>query len=203
MNSDFLALALFVVITIFTPGPNNITSASMGVLYGYKQSLRYLSGIVSGFFLVMLLLGWISSKLLLVFPSFEAILRVIGAVYILWLAYHTLKASYSFDEGNSLRLGFSHGFFLQILNPKALIFGMTLYSTFLKNTVTNPVFLFISAVTIATIAFCATSSWVLFGATIRTYLNHSWVRRSVNLVLSLLLVYTAIELSGILDYLFP
>jgi len=93
-----IALASFVVITSFTPGPNNISSASMGILYGYKKTLGYLSGIVTGFFLVMLLCGWISKTLLYIFPSFESILRIIGALYILWLAWHTLMASYSFNE---------------------------------------------------------------------------------------------------------
>ena len=96
MNIDFIALLSFVVITTFTPGPNNISSASMGVLFGYKATWRYIFGIGVGFFLIMLLRGLISTTLLQILPDFENILRVIGAIYILWLAFHTLKASYTF-----------------------------------------------------------------------------------------------------------
>ena len=42
MNSDLFALMSFVIITTFTPGPNNISSASQGVLFGYRKALPYL-----------------------------------------------------------------------------------------------------------------------------------------------------------------
>lgn len=45
LNIDFFATASFVLITAFTPGPNNISSASMGVLFGYHRTLAYLAGI--------------------------------------------------------------------------------------------------------------------------------------------------------------
>ena len=105
------------VITTFTPGPNNISSASMGILYGYKASLRYLLDIVSGFVIIMQLSGGVSTALLQAIPAIDNILRYVGAVYILWLAYHTFKASYSFNKDDQKLLGFSNGFFLQIFNP--------------------------------------------------------------------------------------
>jgi len=175
----------------------------MGILYGYKNALGYLSGIFSGFFFVMLLCGWISSTLLQVLPAFEDILRIFGAVYILWLAFHTLKASYTFKEDQQVLLGFPKGFFLQLLNPKLIVYGLTIYSTFLGEIVANPFCLFVSALAFAGIGFCSISVWTLFGAMIRAYLNRPRVKQILNTTLSLLLVYTAVELSGILDFLFP
>jgi cysteine/O-acetylserine efflux protein len=201
MESDFFALISFVVITTFTPGPNNITSASMGVLYGYRKTLNYLAGIVAGFFLVMLLCGWISTTLLQFLPSFENILRVVGATYILWLAYHTFKASYAFDEDQQIQLGFSKGFFLQLLNPKAIVYGLTVYSTLLGDRVAGLLPLLLSAIALAGVGFCAISTWTLFGASIRAYLNNPRAKQILNIVLSLLLIYTAVELSGVLDLL--
>ena len=49
-----IPLISFVIVTTFTPGPNNISSAAMGVAYGYRRTIPYLFGIASGFFLVML-----------------------------------------------------------------------------------------------------------------------------------------------------
>ena len=31
-------MAVFVLVTTFTPGPGNIASAAMGMLYGYRRS---------------------------------------------------------------------------------------------------------------------------------------------------------------------
>jgi cysteine/O-acetylserine efflux protein len=202
MDTDFVALASFVLITNFTPGPNNISGASMGILYGYKSTLRYLLGIGTGFFLMMLLCGWISSTLLQVFPVFESILRIIGAIYILWLAYHTFRASYTFDEDQQLLLGFSKGFFLQLLNPKVIVYGLTIYSTFLGEAVAKHSFLLVSALVLAGIGFSAVTTWTLFGAAIRIYLGRPRIKQILNSALSILLVYSAVELSGVLDLLF-
>ena len=201
MDVEILAIASFVVITTFTPGPNNISSASMGILYGYKHTFRYLAGITVGFFLVMLLCGLISSTLVKVFPTFESYLRVIGAVYILWLAYHTLKVSYTFQDDQQPFLGFTNGFFLQLLNPKVIVYGLTLYASFLGDIMTGPVNLLVSALIFTGVAFCATSAWTLFGSTIRVTVTRPQVKQGINLALSLLLVATAVELSGVLDYL--
>ena len=196
MDIDFAFLS-FVLITTFTPGPNNISSASMGVLYGYRDTLKYMLGIVTGFFLVMLLCGWTSTVLLKVLPSFETALRFIGAGYILWLAFETLKTSYTFQESNQSPMGFGRGLLLQVLNLKAIVYGLTLYSTFLVPITDNSALLVLSATFLATLAFCSVSAWALFGSAIRTVLRQPRIRQSVNLVLSLLLVYTAIELSGL------
>jgi cysteine/O-acetylserine efflux protein len=197
MDTSLLASLSFVLITIFTPGPNNISSASMGVLYGYRQTARYLAGITAGFFGLMLLCGAASTVLLQALPSYDLALRLIGAAYILYLAYHTLRASYSFAEGEHKLLGFSRGLFLQLLNPKGIVFGLTLFSTFLSSITGDPVLLLLVALVLASLAFCAVSLWALSGAFIRKTLQQPRVRQGVNLVLALLLVYTAIEISGL------
>ena len=201
MNTEVIALASYVLITTFTPGPNNITSASMGIIYGYTKSLRYLFGISFGFWLVMLFSGWISYTILGILPSFERLLRVVGAGYILWLAFHTMRASYTFQENQAAFWGFSKGFLLQLLNPKVIIYGLALYSTFLVGTATKPVTLFVSSLVFAGVGFCAISTWTLFGAAIRAYLDRPVVKNLLNIILSLMLVFTAIELSGILNIL--
>ena len=83
MSIELFPLISFVLITTFTPGPSNISSASMGILHGYKGTLRFLLGLVSGLFLIMLLSGLISATLLRFFPALEPVLRYLGAAYIL------------------------------------------------------------------------------------------------------------------------
>lgn len=188
----------FVLITTFTPGPNNISSASMGVLHGYKNTVRYLVGITVGFFLMMLLSASISTSLLNLVPAFEPVLRFIGAGYILYLAFGTLKASYAFREDNVKPMGFAQGLMLQLLNPKVIVYGVTLFSAFLASITNNLMLLLLAALFLAGVAFCATSTWALFGTAIKTHLHHSRVKIAVNTILSLLLIYTALELAGIL-----
>jgi cysteine/O-acetylserine efflux protein len=197
INANLLPLISFVLITTFTPGPSNISSALMGVLHGYKKTLNYLVGLASGFFLVMLLSGWISTTLLRFFPALEPALRYIGAGYILYLAFGVLKASYSFNDDNAKPLGFVHGLMLQVFNPKLIVYAFTLFAAFLAPITGNIALLGLAVVLLTMTAFCATSAWALFGTVIKTYLHHPRAKAIVNITLSLFLVYTAIELAGI------
>jgi len=197
MNIDMIPLISFVIVTTFTPGPNNISSASMGVMYGYKTAFNFLVGIAFGFFVVMIACAYLSSALLAVIPVAERYLRWIGAVYILWLAIGTLRSSYSFSESDGLSKAFSKGFILQLFNPKVAVYGLTLYSTFLAPISRRMDYLSLSALSFAFTAFVATSTWALFGTAIKEKLKNNSFKKIVNTSLSILLIYTAIELLGI------
>jgi cysteine/O-acetylserine efflux protein len=196
MMTSLLPILSYILISSFTPGPSNISSASLAVLHGYKNTLRYQAGLAAGVFLLMFLSGLLSTTIVKSFPSFEPLMRYIGAAYILYLAFGILKASYTFTEKESEPLGFLHGFLLQILNPKLFIYAFTLFSAFLATMTKNISMLFLVVTFLAVVAFCATSTWALFGTAIRTYLQQPRLKVIVNIVLSLSLVFTAISLTG-------
>jgi cysteine/O-acetylserine efflux protein len=160
---DLLPLLSYVLISSFTPGPSNISTASMAVLHGYKNTLRYQAGLAAGVFLLMCLSGWLSTTILAVFPQLEPILRYAGAAYILYLAFGILKASYGFEEKEARPLGFPHGLTLQVLNPKLIVYAFTVFSGFLSSITGTIALLMIAAVLLAAVSFCATSTWALFG----------------------------------------
>jgi cysteine/O-acetylserine efflux protein len=198
MTISLLPIISYVLISSFTPGPSNISSASLAVLHGYKNTLKYQAGLAAGVFLLMFLSGLLSTTIVKVFPSFESIMRYVGAVYILYLAFAILKASYTFAEKDSEPLGFLHGFILQILNPKLFVYAFTLFSAFLATMTQNIAILLVVVTLLAGIAFCATSTWALFGTAIKTHLQHPRLKMVINIILSLSLVYTAISLTGII-----
>jgi cysteine/O-acetylserine efflux protein len=170
----------------------------MAVLHSYRRTLSFQAGLAFGVFLLMLLSGWLSTRLLQSFPVLEPILRYAGAAYILYLAYGLLKASYTFTEGSARPLGFAHGLMLQVLNPKLIVYAFTLFAGFLSSITASFLFLVIASAILAAVSFCATSTWALFGTGIRKYLRSPRLTAIVNVALSLLLVYTALTLAGIL-----
>jgi cysteine/O-acetylserine efflux protein len=197
MSTNLFPLLSYVLISTFTPGPSNISSASVAVLHGYKNTLNYQGGLAAGVFFVMILIGWISTTLLSVFPALEPVLRYIGAGYILYLALGVLKASYTFADQNVKPLGFVNGLLLQVLNPKLIVYAFTLFSAFLALITNNVALVVLVAVLLAATSFGATSVWALFGTAIKTYLHNPHLKATVNILLSLSLVYTAIALAGI------
>lgn len=198
MDIQVVPLVSFVFATTFSPGPNNISSASMGVAFGYRKTLSYLLGVFSGFFLVMIGCAFISSSLLAVLPTSEKYLRWAGAVYIVWLALGTLRSESSFGGTAAAPRAFAKGFFLQLFNPKVAVYGLTLFSTFLVPISGNLPCLTVFSLGFALTAFISISAWTVCGAVIKTRLADKRTRRGVNLFLFLLLLYTAVDLSGIL-----
>ena len=198
MIANLFSALSYILISTFTPGPSNISSASMAVLHGYKNTLKYQAGLAIGVFVLMLFSGSFSTMLLNLFPALEPILRYVGAGYILYLAFGILKASYSFTEQDVKPLGAAHGLMLQILNPKLTVYAFTLFSGFLTSITMNFVTLLWVCVLLAAISFCATSTWALFGTAIRTYLHNPRLAAVVNIGLSLALVYSALTLVEIL-----
>ncbi len=198
MATNLFPVISFILISTFTPGPSNISSASLAILHGYKNTLKYQAGLAVGVFLLMLLSGWLSATLLRIFPAIEPVMRYIGAGYILYLAFGILKASYTFTEKDVEPLGLVHGFILQILNPKLIVYAFTLFSAFLAPITKNAVSLLWIVIILAAISFCATSVWALFGTAIRTHLRNPRLNRIINIVLALSLVYVAISLIGIM-----
>ncbi len=199
MTSSLFSIISYVLISSFTPGPSNISSASVAILHGYKKTVNYQAGLAVGVFLLMVLSGLFSKMLLNIFPALEPIMRFVGAAYILYLAFGILKASYSFRETDVKPLGFANGFALQILNPKLIIYAFTLFSAFLAPVTTNFMLLILMAAILAATSFCATSIWALFGTVIQTYFHHPRMRIIVNIILSLSLIYTAITLTGLIE----
>jgi cysteine/O-acetylserine efflux protein len=197
MSPGLIPVISYVLITTFTPGPSNISSASMGVLYGFKRTAIFLVGLAAGFFIVMVLSGWISTTILGAFPVIEPALRVIGAIYILYLAFIILKESYLFKENNAKPMGFGHGILLQIVNPKLIVYAFSLFSAVLVPFIQTAPQLYSAIVLLTLTSFCATAVWALFGTAIKTYLHSPRVKTGLNIFFSLLLVLTAAQLVGL------
>ena len=197
MTTSLLPIISYVLISSFTPGPSNISSASMAVLHGYKKTLKYQCGLAAGVFLLMLLSGWLSTTLLATLPAIEPVMRFVSAGYILYLAISILKASYTFSDQDTEPLGFLHGLMLQILNPKLLVYAFTLFSAFLGPISNSFLTLLPVVILLALVAFCAASTWAVFGTAIRTHLHHPHWKMVINILLSLSLIYTAASLTGI------
>jgi cysteine/O-acetylserine efflux protein len=197
VNLDWAPLLSFILLSAISPGPNNLTCGSMGVLYGYKASFKYLIGVVVGWVVVMFFSGAVAGFMVEFFPSYESILRGIGAAYILWLAYKALKMSYDSNGDDNPPFCFLEGFLMQFLNVKLILFGMTIYASYLLPVTVKFIPLLISAFGLGVRAFIVNSTWVLFGAAIRRFLNRPLVGKIFNIVLAALLAYNAADLLGL------
>ena len=201
MGVDVPTTLTFVIVTTFTPGPNNILSASMGALYGYRRTAPFLLGITGGFLAVMVACATLSSALNAFLPRATTVLRFIGAAYILWLAVGVYRSSGRLlENGNGAKpLRFWNGLTLQLVNPKAAAYGLTVYSVFLVSILGQPFTLVWSPIALALVAFTAISMWAFGGQAIRRWLRTPGRARALGVVLAAALVYTALDLAGVIS----
>jgi cysteine/O-acetylserine efflux protein len=122
-------------------------------------------------------------------------------VYIAWLAVHTFMSARKAEPADRAALGFANGILLQLLNAKVIIYGLTLYYVFLESLSGNAVILAVSAAAFALIGFAAISLWSALGSTLTRVLANPRARKISSLVMSALLLYSALESSGLLSLL--
>lgn len=88
---------IYMLVTAFTPGPNNITSMTNAARYGFKKSWPYNLGLYLAFSVVMILCALASTVLNAYVPKIKPYMIGAGAAYMLHLAWQTFRAP-SFTE---------------------------------------------------------------------------------------------------------
>jgi len=187
---NYAAFFSYVFLMTFSPGPNNIMSMSNASRYGFKKALPFNLGVLLGFAVIMYACAAFASLLYSLIPAIKPYMLVIGAGYILLLAWaiwrdkpHDAKGIMA--QANSV----SSGMILQFVNMKVILYGITAMSSFILPY--HHDFLALSAfvLLLAAVGFMSTCCWSLFGTVFEKFFSR--YSRHVNAVMALLLVYCA------------
>jgi cysteine/O-acetylserine efflux protein len=182
---------IYVIVTTFTPGPNNIMAMTNAMHDGFKRTIRFLFGIFAGFILILLLSGLLNLVLADILPGIHAWLNVLGAGYMVFLAIHIMRSRpISDDSAENKFNSFKAGFIMQFLNIKVIVYGITVFSLFIIERFHDLASISLFAIVLAFIGFVATSTWALGGNLFRPLLRKYY--RIFNIVMGALLIYTAI-----------
>ncbi len=187
------AFLSYIIITTFTPGPNNIMSMSNASKYGFKKALPFNIGVFLGCLIIFSLSSFFSAKLFEFIPSIQPIMTFIGVAYILWLAWKTYTSKpQNLDQDDKHTNSVFTGFILQFVNLKVIIYAITITSTFIIPYYNSTIIIIAFSIGLSIIGFMSTCSWAIFGSILRRFFeSHS---KTINTVMALLLVYTAISL---------
>ncbi len=183
---------IYVFLSAYTPGPNNIMSMSNGVRFGFKKTFRFNLGIFAGFLLVVPICALFSASLFNYIPTIKIYMLIVGASYMLYLAWKTLTASSEIDLKETKGAGFVSGMLLQFINPKIYIYSITSMSTFILPSFDSVWVVLLFALLMSFVGFSGTVVWALFGSAFCKILaKHT---KAVNITMALLLVYCAVSL---------
>lgn len=176
---------IYAAINAFTPGPGNILALNTVTNYGWKKGRPLFLGIFAGYYVVQIFCAVFVFGISTFLPSVLGVMRYIGAAYILWLAVTIAfsKPKMCVEEKSA---SFAKGFFLQFINVKIYLFGITALTGYITDYSTSFTVLLLFELLIATIGTIATFSWVGLGILIQSIYQKHY--RVINILLSLLLL---------------
>ena len=133
-----LAFTAASLLLAMTPGPDMTLSISRALSQGRGSALQVVVGTSLGIVVHTLLVAFGISALITASPMAFTILKTGGAAYLLWLAVQAIRygSNISVKAANGPRgtalANISTGFWVNLLNPKVIIFFMTFLPQFIS-----------------------------------------------------------------------
>lgn len=189
ISSELLwALLLFIVVTSFTPGPNNTMLLTTGLNFGFRRGLPHLWGVVLGFAVMVLAVGLGLGAVFQAYPVAYTVLKYAGAAYLLYLAWQIGTAG-ELEEGEKRGrpVSFLEAAAFQWLNPKGWVMAVGAVSTYAA-VAAFPFNMLLMAFLCGSIGILSSVAWLGFGTGLKRILTNPRAVRAVNITMALLLV---------------
>jgi threonine/homoserine/homoserine lactone efflux protein len=175
----------------YTPGPNNIMSMNNAKNVGFRRGIIFNFGLLTGFFVVMILCLLFTTVLYNVVPKIQFPMKIFGAAYMIYLIIHTLIPSEKKEIQNN-NVSFILGVFLQFINSKIIIYGITAFSSFILPHYNGIPVLVFFAFLLSFVGFSGSVCWALFGSLFSILFNKH--QKVLNIIMAILLLYCAVSL---------
>jgi threonine/homoserine/homoserine lactone efflux protein len=180
-----LGIALVELGMALTPGPNMIYLVSRSVSQGWRAGMVSMAGTAVGFVVYMTMANLGLAAVFIVVPWLYTALKVAGAIYLLWLAYKTLRpGGMALFETRDLPRDsagklFRMGLVTNLLNPKAALMYLALIPQFVDQAAGNVVAqgFQLGAIQIA-VAMVVNGALILAAGSIAVFLQRkpTWIR---------------------------
>ncbi len=138
--SVILTFGLATLVLAITPGPDMAYFISRTVNYGRTHGIVAIWGALTGLFAHTLLAAFGVSVLLLLAPTAFFALKIIGALYLLWLAIQAIRTGGSMTlqdktgKSPTLVQTYFTGLAINLTNPKIVLFFVTFLPQFVSQT---------------------------------------------------------------------
>ncbi len=192
MHPEIFSMALFWVVAAYTPGPNNVIASYSGFNFGIKKTLPHILGVSFGFTFLIFLLTIGLVNVFKIFPIIQISLKYLGTLFLIYLAYKISFSKTDNDKKNENPVKFIETFIFQFLNPKGVLIGIIIVSTYIEygeNYVaySTQIVLFAFLVSLSSITF-----WTFVGKYLRKFATNEKFIKYFNYAMSGLLLLSII-----------
>jgi threonine/homoserine/homoserine lactone efflux protein len=193
MDSWFVAFGLFALSMSASPGPNNVMVTASGANFGFRRTIPHMLGISFGFPVMLLGVGLGAGKILSSHPEFQTALKIIGAVYLVYLAWRICRTAAPTGEKPPGRpMTFIEAAAFQWLNPKAWMIATRALGTYApmgENLIISLVWM---GAIFVTACLPAVVFWTFLGMGFSQLLSSERSRRMFNIAMAGLLLASII-----------
>ena len=194
MHPEILSIALFWFVAAFTPGPNNVVASYSGFNFGITKTIPLILGVTLGFTSLIFFLTIGLINVFKIFPILQNILKYLGTLFLLYLAYKISFSKSSEEEEKKNPVTFFDTYFFQFLNPKGVLFGIIIVSTYLELGENYLSY----AIQIVLLAFIFSSTsitlWTFIGKFLRKFATNDKFINYFNYAMSLLLLLSIVTI---------
>ena len=192
MHPEILSMALFWIVAAYTPGPNNVIASYSGFNFGIKKTLPHIFGVTFGFTFLIFLLTIGLVNVFKIFPIIQVSLKYLGSIFLIYLAYKIYFSKVDNEKKNDNPVKFIETFLFQFLNPKGVLIGIIIVSTYVEHgenylIYATQVVLFAFVVSLSSITF-----WTFVGKYLRKFATNEKFIKYFNCVMSVLLLLSII-----------
>ena len=193
---NFFLFTQIILFLFITPGSPRILIVSYAMRYGLKKSMWTALGDITANTMQMILVIFGIGSLLFAYPQIFAIIKWLGIIYLLYLAYELIQfqtRKILLDGINIDKKNFSFfkdGFIVAALSPKAWIFIGTIFPTFIDFEKNYVVQFFILGISYIVLDFISLMTYGLAAKKIIIWLKAN--PKTINYVSSVALVIIAI-----------
>ncbi|MFT4670151.1 MAG: threonine/homoserine/homoserine lactone efflux protein [Flavobacteriaceae bacterium] len=176
MLEALVSFSFATLVLALSPGPDNIYVITQSLVNGTKAGIATTAGLISGCIVHTALLAFGVSALITASESIFYGIKIFGALYLLYLAYTVYKsdASVTFSDSAPKKSNwklFKQGVFMNLVNPKVMIFFLAFFPVFLWDTTKNTVFQFFTlGATFMLVSFLLFSSLALLAGSIKQFM---------------------------------
>lgn len=205
------SILTYMVVTMITPGPNNLTMLFIGANYGFLGTRKFLIASTVTFFIKVMLCGFLNVVLESYIPVAIVYLKWFGVLYMLYLGYVMAISGWKQDKANVVKddnntdviekrdnqtnnnFGYMSAVILQTLNVKSWITCLSLYAVYVMDKTADTWTMFIVGVIYTAIMIVASSAWGLLGSSLKSFIDKH--RKPFGIIMGLSMLYA---IAGIL-----
>jgi threonine/homoserine/homoserine lactone efflux protein len=192
MTEALFTLLSTTALLLGSPGPAPLALAASGATFGTRNSIPFLLGILSGLTVAIFCASIGLASLFITFPTMKLVCQIIGAGYIIFIAYKIASAPTNITKDPINPPNFKDGFILNLFNPKAYAAFLAIFSQFLlplENTTYSYLATALACLFVATIVDIL---WLLFGSVLRPIFAKPTQARIIRIIFALAMLFSVL-----------